>query len=68
MGFAQAELAGPLAGGADEPAAVVIDRFRALPADRYPHLVEIASAASSSTPDAEFRTGLRALLAGLAAS
>ena len=68
MGFAQAELAGPLASAADEPADVVIERFRALPAEQYPHLVEIAEAAATSTPDAEFRTGLRALLAGLAAS
>lgn len=67
MGFAQAELAGPLAAAADEPAATTIARFRALPRDRYPRLVEIAGAARRSTPEREFRHGLDALLRGLGA-
>jgi AcrR family transcriptional regulator len=67
MGFAQAELAGPLAAAADEPAATTIARFRALPRERYPHLVEIAGAARRSRPEREFRMGLDALLRGLGA-
>lgn len=65
MGFAQAELAGPLAAAADEAAATTIARFRALPPARYPHLVEIAGAAARSRPEREFRGGLDALLRGL---
>jgi AcrR family transcriptional regulator len=65
VGFAQAELAGPLSVEAGERAADVIARFRALPAERYPRLREIASAAVTSDPEREFREGLRALLAGL---
>ena len=65
-GFAQAELAGPLAVAAGEPADAVIARFAALPAERYPRLVEIARAAPKSDPKREFREGLEALLAGLA--
>ncbi|MCW5893754.1 MAG: TetR/AcrR family transcriptional regulator C-terminal domain-containing protein [bacterium] len=65
MGFAQAELAGPLATAADEPAAATIARFRALPRARYPQLVEIAGAAARSTAAREFRQGLDALLRGL---
>jgi AcrR family transcriptional regulator len=64
-GFAQAELAGPLAVAAGEPPDAVIARFAALPAERYPRLVEIAGAAQKSDPKREFREGLAALLAGL---
>ncbi len=64
-GFAQAELAGPLAATAGESAEAVIGRFRALPRERYPGLVEIADAARRSTPEREFRAGLDALLQGL---
>jgi AcrR family transcriptional regulator len=63
MGFAQAELAGPLA--VESPQAVIA-RFRALPAARYPRLIEIATAARRSNPEREFRDGLALLLAGLA--
>lgn len=63
MGFAQAELAGPLAVEAPQ---AVIARFRALPAARYPRLIEIAGAARRSSPEREFRDGLALLLAGLA--
>ena len=66
MGFAQAELAGPLAREAGEPAKAVIRRIRALPKQRYPRLVEIAGAAVTSKAESEFRAGLDALLAGLA--
>jgi AcrR family transcriptional regulator len=64
-GFAQAELAGPLAVAAGESSDDVIARFAALPADRYPRLVEIAAAAKKSDPKREFRQGLAALLEGL---
>jgi hypothetical protein len=66
--FAQTELAGPLStpeGGGPGAAESTIARFRALPAARYPRLVEIAGAARDSTPEAEFRAGMRALLDGL---
>jgi AcrR family transcriptional regulator len=66
LGFAQAELGGPLADAAGEPAADVIARFRALPRFRFPRLVEIADAATVSDPEDEFRAGLELLLAGIA--
>ena len=64
MGFAQAELAGPLS--VESPRAIIA-RFRALPAGRYPRLIEIAGAARRSAAEREFRDGLTLLLAGLAA-
>lgn len=64
MGLAQADLSGPLSVEVGQPEAVIA-RFRALPADRYPHLIEIASAAATSDPARELRAGLDALLAGL---
>ena len=67
MGFAQAELAGPLARAAGEAPRAVIGRIRALPGGRYPHLIAVAGAAAASTAEREFRAGLDALLAGLAA-
>jgi AcrR family transcriptional regulator len=67
MGFAQAELAGPLAAEAGEPATAVIRRVRALPRERYPRLVEIATSAATSRAEQEFRLGLDLLLGGLAA-
>lgn len=68
MGFAQAELAGPLALAAGEAPGMVIRRIRALPRQQYRHLIEIAGAAASSDAESEFRAGLDLLLAGLAAS
>ncbi|MEO8603237.1 MAG: TetR/AcrR family transcriptional regulator C-terminal domain-containing protein, partial [bacterium] len=65
MGFAQAELAGPLSRTAGERPHAVIRRFRALPRQRYPHLIEIATAASASRPEDEFRAGLDLLLNSL---
>ena len=65
MGSIQVELAGPLSRAAGERPQAVIRRFRALPADRYPRLVEVATAALSSGAEDEFRAGLEALLAGL---
>ncbi|WKX71156.1 TetR/AcrR family transcriptional regulator [Streptomyces sp. XD-27] len=65
MGFAQAELAGPLSIAPDEDVDTLTQRVRALPPERFPHLVEIAEAASTSTPEAEFRAGLDLVIAGL---
>lgn len=65
MGLAQAELAGPLSLQATESADDTIARFRALPPERFPHLIEIASAAMESTAEGEFNAGLDLLLAGL---
>jgi AcrR family transcriptional regulator len=65
MGFAQAELSGPLAQAAGESAATTIRRVRGLPRERFPRLIEIAGAATTSDPGREFRRGLDLLLAGL---
>lgn len=65
MGFAQAELAGPLSVARDEDAAAVIARMRAKPRDRFPRLVEIATAAARSSPEEEFHAGLDIIIAGL---
>lgn len=68
MGFAQAELAGPLAAHAGEPAKAVIRRVRALPRARFPRLVEVATSAATSQAEQEFRSSLDILLDGLAAT
>jgi AcrR family transcriptional regulator len=65
MGLAQSELAGPLALHAAESAEGTIARFRALPSDRFPRLIEIANAASESAAEIEFQASLALLLAGL---
>lgn len=65
MGLAQAELAGSLSLQAMESAEDTIARFRALPADRFAHLIDIASAALRSTAQQEFQASLDLLLAGL---
>ncbi|WP_059010514.1 TetR/AcrR family transcriptional regulator [Streptomyces specialis] len=65
MGFAQAELAGPLSIAPEETAEEVIARVRALPADRFPRLIEIAEAALDSGPEAEFHAGLDLIITGL---
>lgn len=64
-GFAQAELAGPLAGADDQPPAA-IERVLHRGSARYPHLTQIAATAATSDPEHEFAAGLRALLRGLA--
>lgn len=64
-GFAQVELAGPLATAAGEPAEDVIARVRALTPDRYPHLREIATAAGDSDPESEFKWAFRRFVACL---
>lgn len=65
MGFCQAELAGPLAVAAGESRALTVQRFRTLPRERYPQLVQLADVAFGSDAGEEFRAGLDALLAGL---
>lgn len=65
MGAAQAELAGPLTLQAGESASETIARFQALPPDRFPHLIEIATAASASDAETEFRAVLALLVEGL---
>lgn len=67
MGFAQAELAGPLAVAAGERAADTIERVRALPRAQFARLVDVAGAARSSDAEAEFRGGLELILAGMSA-
>lgn len=67
VGFAQVQLAGPLAADAGENPASVIERIRALPEDRYPRLVGLAALANPDQASLEFREGLRSLLTGLAA-
>ncbi|MET3440675.1 AcrR family transcriptional regulator [Variovorax paradoxus] len=67
-GLAQSELAGPLALQASESAELTIARFRALPGDRFAHLIDIANAAAGSTADGEFQASLDLLLAGLSAN
>ncbi|MGR4870348.1 TetR/AcrR family transcriptional regulator [Variovorax sp. LARHSF232] len=65
MGAAQAELAGPLTLQAGESVSETIARFQALPPDRFPHLIEIATAASASDAETEFRAVLAILVDGL---
>ena len=67
-GLAQSELAGPLALQASESAELTISRFRALPEERFAHLIDIANAAAGSTADREFQSSLDLLLAGLSAN
>jgi AcrR family transcriptional regulator len=62
MGLAQAQLSGPPTTNHPDVA-----RAQALPADRYPRLIEIAKAARGLGPDREFRAGLDIVMAGLAA-
>ncbi|MDF4250511.1 TetR/AcrR family transcriptional regulator [Streptomyces sp. WMMB303] len=67
IGFAQSESGAAslrLAGGsADE----VIERGRTLPEERYPRVVEIATASAEGDRLEEFRSGLDLLVAGLSA-
>ncbi|RKN41823.1 TetR/AcrR family transcriptional regulator [Streptomyces hoynatensis] len=65
MGFAQAELAGPLSLAPDEQPGDVIERVRALPRERYPRLIEMAEAARESTAESEFHEALAIVLDGL---
>lgn len=68
MGLAQSELAGPLALRAAESAEATIARFRALPRERFPHLIEIANAAAASDAESEFHQSLDLLIEGLLAA
>ncbi|MEV6255426.1 TetR/AcrR family transcriptional regulator C-terminal domain-containing protein [Nocardia sp. NPDC051911] len=64
-GYAQAELVGPLSVARGEDLTTITDRIAALPPEQFPKLIEIAYAAASSDPTAEFRAGMRIILAGL---
>ena len=55
------QLSGPIADHPD------VARAEALPASRYPRLIEIAKAAKGLGPDREFRAGLDIVMTGLAA-
>ncbi len=67
MGFAQAELAGPLAAEAGESKEHLIARMRQLPREKFPSLVALSAVAARSDAVTEFNSGLAALLDGLAA-
>ena len=67
MGFAQAQLADPLAPDENRQGEHQdLARAQALPADRFPRLIEIAGAAAKLGADKEFRAGLDIVMAGLA--
>jgi AcrR family transcriptional regulator len=72
MGFAQAQLSDPLTPGEDQQADHQdekhqdVARAQALPAERFPRLIEIAAAAAKLGADREFRAGLDIVMAGLA--
>jgi len=68
MGAAQADLAGPLTLQAGESAADTIARFQSLPGERFPLLIDIATAATTSDAESEFRAGLALLIEGLHSS
>lgn len=63
MGFAQAQLSDPLVPNEEHQD---VARAQALPADRFPHLIEIAGAATKLGADKEFRAGLDIVMAGMA--
>lgn len=67
IGMAQAELAGPLTLQAGESAEETVARFRALPQETYPRLIDIATVATESSAEAEFHAALDLLIEGLAA-
>lgn len=67
IGLAQAQLVNPRPGPAEDPPDPTVARMQALPSDRFPKLIEVATAASQVMPEDEFRAGLDIILAGLAA-
>jgi hypothetical protein len=62
-GAAQAELAGPLTGGAAEAAA----RIGAVAAGEFPHITALSKVAMTTSVEDDFDGGLRMLLDGIAA-
>jgi AcrR family transcriptional regulator len=62
-GAAQAELAGPLTGGAAEAAA----RIGAVAAGAFPHIAALSKVAMATSVEDDFDGGLRMLLDGIAA-
>ncbi|MEU2034536.1 TetR/AcrR family transcriptional regulator [Nocardia amamiensis] len=65
IGFAQAELTGPLSTERGDDLTSITDRIAVLPSDRFAKLIEISRAARDSDPETEFRAGLDIVLAGL---
>ncbi len=65
VGLAQGELAGPLAIQAGESAAETVERFKRLPAQTYPRLIEIAHATAATGPDKEFEMVMGIVISGL---
>ncbi len=61
-GFIEADLSGPILAAAGESTATITDRTRQLPQNRYPRLIELATAAVSSDPTKEFLDALDELL------
>jgi AcrR family transcriptional regulator len=64
IGSAQAELAGPLTGGASEAAA----KIGAVAGAEFPHVERLSEVAMATTVEDDFDRGLRMLLAGIAAA
>lgn len=64
-GFTQAELADPVPVTNKPKTDKAVQRALALPSDKYPKLVEIAKAASTTKPEQAFEVGLDIILAGL---
>lgn len=67
IGFAQADLAGPVSSGRPASLTDVAASVLALPEDAFPNLRACATAAQTSSSDAEFGYGLDVVLHGLAA-
>lgn len=67
LGLAQGELAGPLALKAGESASETIARFRALPAERFPQLKDLAAVAAGTTAEEEFDACIEVLIRGIEA-
>ncbi len=64
-GFAQAELTSPLSYARGESVGVITDRVRSLSPEHFPHVIELAAVAVTSTPEDEFHAGLDIILDGL---
>ncbi|BDX30913.1 TetR family transcriptional regulator [Mycobacterium antarcticum] len=63
IGSAQAELAGPLTGGASEAAATI----GAVAGSEFPHVEQLSKVAMATTVEDDFDRGLQMLIAGIAA-
>jgi AcrR family transcriptional regulator len=68
VGFAQADLTGPVSTGRPTSLGKVVAGVLELPEERFPWLRACALSAAQSSPDMEFSYGLEAVLRGLTAS